>query len=1509
MIILSWRRSRISCCGSLALAALCTTPDAPRAQTQTQWQQLKQKQRQVVVPNRAPQQNQRARVPVQRREVAKRSEPVERPVTKKTDPTPPRIVSPNSNPPPVVNNNVPLAPKKVEVAPVPTKPPLNTRPAPTAAPLPNAAAQQLEAARQQRIDSLRPQKAGPALQNQSPGQQSPLLKSALPNAQPLSQNVARANSAAAARIQAARQQRITAMKKQGQPTLRADAVTTSPAGSAQQGAGVAVRRATKPLDTKPAAKPLAIGNAGGTATKLNVGGAGAAKLQGVAASVPTGRQVVGGGFRANSVEARKVQAALPVLKASLPQPKPGVAASYAVKPGQNPKAYNYIINVMPPWAHRARVPYRLASGLWFYYWFRRVFDAGGGPAGFEVDYDYTVTDNEVIDDGPVFYSGPGGGYGGGGSAVSPATAGGGGGGGGGYGGGGGGSAISPATAGGGGSVVGPGPSAPATFAPAPAAPSSPPAQVANISAGSSATLGAVGGSVFEACTSAVERDKAASDGSGQPPADPGDATPAPAQLVLETGGHLAQIRSLLFTPGGKCLISAGDDKTIRIWSLATGRSERVLRGEIDVGPKGTVHALALSPDGASLAASGSMDVPDQGGHAIRLYDLRTGEISGLMIGHTDEVRALAFSPDGSQLLSGGLDKQAILWDVASRAPLQVFAGHGAAVIAVAFSRDGARAATGSHDGTGRLWDNADGRELAILKGHQAPLTALTVIGQEGAILTASQDGDFKIWNGRTGQFQRSVGHVDFVPGALAALPDGTAFVATCAERCRRIFEQRVINLADGKVSLTYQGHDGFVVAAAVSSDGLVATGGGSGHEIHLWKSGEGKTARVLKGSGRTVSATGFYPDSRTFGWSYSFTERSHLLRGPIEFSIDLPHDDARLGQPMAVEADAAASFVHAEDKAGEYALDHAQSSDANADGGQAGGRSGGGGGGGRGGGAGSNSRPGAAVIRISRNGEVVASIDPSARLGSTFAYRTYGFLPSASYLTAGGDSGLLEAYDLKGAAAMSYIGHTSTVWSQTPSPDGVFMVSGGGDQTLKLWNLSTGELVVSLFHSSDGEWVMWTPQGYYTGSANGGALVGWHVNRGDGNAAEYVRGQQLRQYLNRPDIVERAIVKVSATEAIQELAPDHVDLRQLFTQGRPPVIASLDGDREATGGRSVIIVGVRENPMPVEVIDVWVRDRKVSGAKVDLPAGATKAAGVEYTALEIPLYSGENDVRVVVSNEIGASDQTDKGLAIRIRHNGEGALDKRGTLHILAVGVDKYPGMPKKCSSPDRSCDLQFAGRDAEAFAATAANEMKATHERVAATVLVNGGGPEREPTRANIIAALANLKKTVKDNDTIALLFAGHGGNATGGYYFLPTDVGDLKGHDPGDNYLHWSEVQQTVYPITGRKLLFLDACRSGNSYYQQLGEDAKVSRFVAFTASTGAQEAEEDPDVQHGQFTYAVVNGLKGEAQDKSARAVLVLGLANYVSQQVAKRTKGRQTPEYFTTPGDGNFPIIRY
>src|SRR5689334_5217897 len=138
------------------------------------------------------------------------------------------------------------------------------------------------------------------------------------------------------------------------------------------------------------------------------------------------------------------------------------------------------------------------------------------------------------------------------------------------------------------------------------------------------------------------------------------------RLVLNTGGHTSIINDVIFTRDGKYLISAGDDKVIRVWEVETGRLARTIQGEIGDGNDGKIFAMALSPDERYLAVGGWLVGESVNRQVIRLHDFRSGEVVGLLKGHENVVLALAFSPDGRYLVSGGGDKTARVWDLAAR---------------------------------------------------------------------------------------------------------------------------------------------------------------------------------------------------------------------------------------------------------------------------------------------------------------------------------------------------------------------------------------------------------------------------------------------------------------------------------------------------------------------------------------------------------------------------------------------------------------------------------------------------------------------------------------------------------------------------------------------------------------------------------------------------------------------------------------------------------------------------
>jgi WD40 repeat protein len=138
------------------------------------------------------------------------------------------------------------------------------------------------------------------------------------------------------------------------------------------------------------------------------------------------------------------------------------------------------------------------------------------------------------------------------------------------------------------------------------------------------------------------------------------------------------------------LASGSEDKTVKLWDVASGRELRTLCGHSSF-----VLSVAFSPDGRILA-SGSWD------GTVKLWDVASGRELRTLSGHSSFVLSVAFSPDGRILASASDDKTVKLWDVASGRELRTLSGHSSAVLSVAFSPDGRMLASGSGDKTVKL---------------------------------------------------------------------------------------------------------------------------------------------------------------------------------------------------------------------------------------------------------------------------------------------------------------------------------------------------------------------------------------------------------------------------------------------------------------------------------------------------------------------------------------------------------------------------------------------------------------------------------------------------------------------------------------------------------------------------------------------------------------------------------------------------------------------------------------
>lgn len=83
-------------------------------------------------------------------------------------------------------------------------------------------------------------------------------------------------------------------------------------------------------------------------------------------------------------------------------------------------------------------------------------------------------------------------------------------------------------------------------------------------------------------------------------------------LAVDPGMHTAKIWSLAVDPEGRFAITGGSDRTVRIWSAADGRLLRTIWIPVGPDPVGDIYAVAISPDGSTIAAGGWTERTDGG---------------------------------------------------------------------------------------------------------------------------------------------------------------------------------------------------------------------------------------------------------------------------------------------------------------------------------------------------------------------------------------------------------------------------------------------------------------------------------------------------------------------------------------------------------------------------------------------------------------------------------------------------------------------------------------------------------------------------------------------------------------------------------------------------------------------------------------------------------------------------------------------------------------------------------
>ncbi len=931
-------------------------------------------------------------------------------------------------------------------------------------------------------------------------------------------------------------------------------------------------------------------------------------------------------------------------------------------------------------------------------------------------------------------------------------------------------------------------------------------------------------------------------------------------LRIESGMHTSKIGRIGIDADNRYLVTASDDKTVGVWDVSTGRLIKTLRPPIGGGNEGKVYAVAISPDGNTVAAGGWTGWDWEGKAYIYLFDRSSGRLKQRITGISGAIDHLAYSKDGRYLVACLVVNNGIrLYKTSDYSLIGEDKDYGNDIYGADFDRNG-RLVTVSYDGYIRLYNVVSGNKplklIAKEKGRG---------GKEP--FSVSFSGSYSYDGGKI-----AVGYADSTKVDVLSGKDLSYLYSP---------DTSGVNINVNSVTWSYDGRS------------LYAGGRhGKGGECPILKwpdEGRGRP-KDLKGATSTIMhllplknggiAFGAYDPA--FGIINADDERTVYKTASIadyrdsqkEFLVSYDGSIVRFGYEVWGKSPAYFSLKES------LLTPESASSISNYE----------------------LSAPITSYLGIDVSDWKYAY---NAKInGTPLKLKQYEWSCSLAISPSGesfllGTLWYLHLFDRNGTE----IWNTSTpgvVWAVNISGNGKMAVAAFGDGTIRWYRMTDGKELIALFpHKDRKRWVAWSPKGYYDASAGADELVGWHVNQGKDREADFFPASRFRASLYRPDIIAKITEAGSEDEAVKWANEESGRKKQELTvrQQLPPVISIVSPtDNVPIQSSELKIRYTVRTPSgePVTSIKALVDGRPVSSER-----GVTvKPKGGETGELSITVPERDSEISLIAENRYSASEPS----TIRVRWAGKKKDEYiiQPKLYVLSIGVSAYQ---------DKDLKLKYPAKDAKDFAEAMKKQRGMLYREVVAKVL-----SDSMATKEDILDGLEWLQKETTSKDIAMVFIAGHGVNDQSGvYYYLPVNANLEKLKRTG---VAFSDIKNTVASLAGKTVLFVDTCHSGNVMGSRRGGTditAVVNELssaengaVVFASSTGKQYSLENDKWNNGAFTKALVEGVSGKADLMGKGKITVNTLDAYIAERVKELTGGKQTPTTTKPNTVPDFPI---
>ncbi|MEQ8244178.1 caspase family protein [Fulvivirga sp.] len=1007
------------------------------------------------------------------------------------------------------------------------------------------------------------------------------------------------------------------------------------------------------------------------------------------------------------------------------------------------------------------------------------------------------------------------------------------------------------------------------------------------------------------------------------------------RIVINSGGHSGKIFNILYSPDGKQIISVSEDKTIRIWDSRTGEMIKKFEAQIGKGPEGMFYASAISSDGKYLAAAGYPSAAEKGNHII-LIDIEKGVQAGTAVGHSNVINSLDFDGSGKYLASGSDDGTINIWSVeeSHQMPLKATLEVGTRVTGVSFNNKTQSLAVASDQKNVLVYDlvklNAGVSKFSPreLKGHKDIVNKAVYSPDGSYIASSSLNNEMFLWK-PDGELVKQFNNEKNIINALTFSYDSKILVAMDVSGVGRSY-----SIPSGNKFADFNGHDNTVFSADFSPESetgnyIVATAGGNNNLIYIWNPINGRSQQTIKGHGGTI-------------WDLSFGEELDLYISTDQTNKDrvvhnFRFDFSTFGITVNPEEPSIGStgFLLEANKlvkqTGIYTLEIGKGNVIQND----------------------EFEDGRILdYQVRANGNVIVGSDFSLKeystsggilkefLGHTGGVRTVTVSKNGKYMASGSEDQTINIWNLydKGDLPSLRDVFEAEDWheyftslevdsltyqaSEEAWKEFIVYLKSVGDKTYKdieevYSNLGVTTIpFANMFVSDQGEWIVWAPDGYFSCSSNGAQYFGWHINEGINKLAEYYSAEQYFDILYRPETMVKSMVHAKrVTDILKEEGEKIFDLTKLnrpsaaffninnLAFGEYKQLDYHDGNYDTQSKTLELEADIYDGGGGIKEVNIYQNNKLIL---IDDEFETTGTQGKQFhRTYSVNLTNGNNEFKIVVKNFQKIESAGDK---LKVKYVGE--IMATSSLYILSVGINTYK---------NPAYNLNYAQPDAKSFTNKVIGNSSKMFKNVRKTEIY-----DTEATKENIIKGFESIISQAKPEDVFVFYYAGHGTldeENDNEYYLVPTNITKLYG-DPQqlqDKGISATELKGYLAEVKSQKqLILMDACHSGGAI-KSMGVRAAASEEkaivqlarasgVVMLASSGTQQfATEFEVLQHGVFTYALLEALDGAA-DSGDEKVTVNELKIYMDERVPELSRQYGGQEQYPTGfvHGNDFPI---